>query len=137
MQRRTVVVALFPLYCLTACTEGTRDRESGLGPGGSSGAVGAAGTTGTSDGGSGGDIDVTCPARGGAQLEVLITGLPEGVDASVIVGGPIEGWGVLESRSLGSVDAAPYNEQAERETDYAPILRTKYDVKLAESHFCM
>jgi hypothetical protein len=137
MQRRTVVVALFPLYCLTACTEGTRDRESGLGPGGSSGAVGAAGTTGTSDGGSGGDIDVTCPARGGAQLEVLITGLPEGVDASVIVGGPIEGWGVLESRSLGSVVAGPYHVQAERVTDYDPIVRTMYDVQLAESDFCL
>ncbi|HEU4581689.1 MAG TPA: hypothetical protein VFS67_25710 [Polyangiaceae bacterium] len=135
MQRRTVAVALFPLCCLIACAEGTRERDSGLsGAGGSSGPVGMAGTAGAAGDGSGGD---TCPAQGGAQLEVLITGLPEGVEGDVIVGGPIEAWGVHDSRSLGTVVAGPYRVQAERVTAYDPIVRTMYDVQLGESEFCL
>lgn len=138
MQCRRVAIALFPLYCALACTEGTRERDSGRsGGGGASGAVGTAGTYGTA--GAAGSVGESpaCPAKGGAQLEVLITGLPEEVEADVIVGGPIESWGVQNSRSLGNVVGGPYRVTAERVAAYDPIVRTMYDVQLEESEFCL
>jgi sugar lactone lactonase YvrE len=138
MQCRRVAVALFPLYCAIACTEGTRERDSGVsGRGGASGAVGTAGSYGTA--GAAGSVgqNPVCPAKGGAQLEVVITGLPEGVDADVIVGGPIEAWGVNSSRSLGNVVGGPYLVKAERVAGYDPIVRTMYDVQLEEAEFCL
>ena len=132
MQCRRVAVALFPLCCLSACTQGTRERGTDLpGAGGTSGMVGTAGDS------SIGDANAACPAKGGAQLDVLITGLPEGLDADVIVGGPIEAWGVTNSRSLGNVVAGPYQVQVARVAGYDPIVRTMYDVQLDESTFCL
>ena len=138
MQCRRVAVALFPLYSLIACAEGTRDRDSNVaGAGGTSGTVGVAGTSGTT--GTAGSVGESnpCPAKGGAQLDVLITGLPDGVDAGVIVGGPIESWGINNSRSLGTVVGGPYHVQVERVAGYDPIVRTMYDVQLDESDFCL
>jgi streptogramin lyase len=68
---------------------------------------------------------------------VAVTGLPEGVAADVIVGGPIEAWGVTNSRSLGNVVGGPYHVQANRVAAYDPIVRTMYDVQLEESDFCL
>jgi len=128
MQCRVLAVALVPFYCLAACGEGTRERDSGDGI--HRGASGSAGTSGLPD-------PEACPASGSGQVEVQISGLPDGVDADVIVGGPIQAWGIQSSQSLGSVVAGPYRVQAERVAAYDPIVRTLYSYQLDVEEFCL
>jgi streptogramin lyase len=134
MQCRMWAVVLVPFYALVACSgEGTRERDSAIGP-----TRGAAGTSGIGAAGSSGTgTDDPCPAKGSGQVDVQITGLPDGVDADLIVGGPIEAVGVGSSRSLGTVVAGPYRVQAERVAAYDPIVRTLYDVQLDAENFCL
>jgi hypothetical protein len=131
MQCRSWAVVLVPLYCLVACSEeGSRERDPDPRTPGAAGTggLGAAGSNGTGD---------ACPATGTGQVDVQISGLPDGVEADVIVGGPLQALGVGASRSLGSVLSGPYRVQVERVAAYDPIVRTLYDVQLDADTFCL
>jgi hypothetical protein len=101
------------------------DETSGPGgAGGSSGSGGAGGST--SD----------CRPRGVGSIDVRITGLPAGVDAELVVGGPVEAIGVSADRTL-LVAAGPYQITPARVAAPDPVVRTLFEPVLETREFCL
>jgi streptogramin lyase len=129
MQRRwlrTMVMGI-PLAGTLACS-----TEDGAPAGG--GGSGGAGRGG--GGGTGGTASAGCPASGSGEIEVRISGLPAGVDASLIIGGPLGSRSVTEDTTFGEA-AGPYVLTPGRVAAPDPIVRTLFEPVLAETEFCL
>jgi hypothetical protein len=77
-----------------------------------------------------------CLLRGVGQLEIRITGLPDGVEGSMVVGGPVEAIGVSSNRTL-DVSAGLYVFTPERVAAPDPIVRTLFDPVLEQTELCL
>lgn len=110
-----------------ACSTGEDDPSGGGGTGG--------GGTGV-DAGTGGASGAACPASGSGQIEVRITGLPAGVDANLIIGGPLGSRAITEETTFGEA-AGRYELTPGRVAQPDPIVRTLFEYELAETSFCL
>jgi streptogramin lyase len=90
--------------------------------------MGSAGTS--AAGGSG------CVASGRGHIQVRVHGLPEGVPANLVVGGPIESLAVTADRTL-DVAAGPYVITTGPVAAPDPIVRTLFTDVLDETEFCL
>jgi hypothetical protein len=123
-----------PLAGALACSTedgapaGSGGSRSGAGPGGSSGTGGSSGA--------GGAAGAGCPASGSGEIEVRISGLPDGVDANLIIGGPLGSRSVTGDTTFGEA-AGPYVLTPGRVAAADPIVRTLFDPVLAEAEFCL
>jgi streptogramin lyase len=77
-----------------------------------------------------------CPEHGSGQLAIEITGLPEAVEADVLIAGPEQ----LEVRAAGTltaVTAGSYVVSAERVYDADAIVRTVFEATVTTPDFCL
>jgi len=100
-------------------TSGTGGRDAGGGIGGTGGASGAA-----------------CLARGSGSIEVRITGLPAGLDANLVIGGPLGSRAITKDTTFGEA-AGPYVLTPGRVAQPDPIVRTLFEYELGETEFCL
>jgi hypothetical protein len=98
----------------------------GPGPGGSGGNAGE-------DTGAGGG----CAEEGTGTLKVEVSGLPEGVDAEILIEGPGAPLAVVESGDLEDVDAGEFTVTIARAFDDDPIVRTVFEPSITSSEFCL
>lgn len=136
MQRwhKTMVMGI-PLAGALACSTEGGDPAGGAGRGGSEAAGGSSGA-GVAGAGAGGAPSVDCPASGSGTIEVTISGLPDGVDANLIVGGPLGSRAITEDTTLREA-AGVYVLAPGRVAAADPIVRTLFDYTLAETEFCL
>ena len=121
--RAAMLTAVLPGALACSADEGDPSGMGGTAAGGEGG-----------EGGTGGGTD--CPARGSGRIEVHITGLPSGVDADLLVGGPLGSRAVTTETTFGEA-AGPYVLTAGRVTAPDPIVRTLFDHALSETEFCL
>ncbi|HTV25391.1 MAG TPA: hypothetical protein VMG12_42140 [Polyangiaceae bacterium] len=119
-----------PLSGVFACST---DGGEPAGMGGSETAGGAGGTAGGPSGGAGG---MDCPARGSGRIDIHVTGLPSGVDANLVIGGPVTSRAITRDTNFGEA-AGPYVLTAGRVTEPDAIVRTLFDFELSETEFCL
>jgi hypothetical protein len=124
---RTMVMGI-PLAGTLACSTEEGD------PAGNGGSSGGGGTGGSS--GAGGTASAGCPAAGSGEIEVRISGLPAGVDANLIIGGPLGSRSITEDTTFGEA-AGPYVLTPGRVAAPDPIVRTLFEASLAETEFCL
>lgn len=135
MSCRAFALAFGPLCCVLACSSGSSDRGTG---GGGTGAVGEAGGGGSEVTGNGGSSPSDhCLLTGFGSVDVRVTGLPAGVEADLIVGGPADSQAVRASTTLENVAAGPYLLTPKRVAQPDTIVRTLYDYQIAETEFCL
>ncbi|HYQ01244.1 MAG TPA: hypothetical protein VER96_21380 [Polyangiaceae bacterium] len=143
-----------------ACSSTDSTPSGGAGSGGSAGSAGsggkASGGAGTSnaagEGGAGGVDDVpgaagdagaggasgssVCLESGKGDIDLVVSGLPKTVAASVTISGPHD---ALESESttLSDVPGGSYTVTAKRVYDSDPLVRTAYDPQISSPTFCL
>jgi streptogramin lyase len=129
---RTMVMGI-PLVATLACSteEGDPAGSGGSAGGGSAGGGGPGGGS-----GAGGTASAACPAAGSGEIEVRITGLPPGVGANLIIGGPLGSRSITEDTTFGEA-AGPYVLTPGRVAAPDPIVRTLFDAALVETEFCL
>lgn len=132
MQWRWLVSMGIPLAASFACSREPADPAARAGAGG----TGSAADAGGSAGASGGTAAPACPEEGSGVIEVRITGLPAGIDASLIVAGPLGSRSVTMSTTFDEV-AGPYLLAPARVTQPDPIVRTLFGYQLDERAFCL
>jgi hypothetical protein len=118
-----------------ACSTEEGDPAGEAGRGGSEASGGVAGA-GVAAGGAGGSTSGDCLASGSGAIEVRISGLPEGVDANLLIGGPLGSRAITEDTTFPEA-AGPYVLEAGRVAAPDPIVRTVFDYTLAETEFCL
>jgi hypothetical protein len=134
MLRRLLLIAWISCASALGCSSGGADDGAAGGTAGAQPQAGAAGEQSNAGAaGAGGD---SCAGRGGGRIEVRITGLPDGVDAGLIVGGPNGSEAVTSDRTL-EVAAGRYLATPSRVAVSDPIVRTLYDVEINETSFCL
>lgn len=109
-----------------ACEEGTEPRFGGVG-----GSVGGSGP-----GGAGGAAGAPCAEVGSGEIEVRVTGLPAGVDASLIVAGPLGSRAVTGDTTFREA-AGPYVLTPGRVAPPDPIARQLFDYELDVTELCL
>lgn len=119
-----------PLAGTLACSSDGGD------PSGSGGSAGAAGSGAGGSGGAGGTPSPACPASGSGEIEVRVSGLPDGVDANLIIGGPLGSRSITETTTFGE-SAGPYVLTPGRVAAPDPIVRTLFHPALSETEFCL
>lgn len=113
--------------------------------GGDAGAAGdtsaEAGASGESPSADAGAAGVgTCEHSGSGEIEVEVTGLPDGVDASVILDQPFSGGDreiATASRTFSGVGSGPWGVLSKRVYDEDPIVRTAYEPQVSVAEFCL
>ncbi|HYJ07523.1 MAG TPA: hypothetical protein VEX18_00900, partial [Polyangiaceae bacterium] len=125
-----------------ACSEGEvggggggdagEEAMGGDGPGPGPGPGGSGGNAGEETGAGGG-----CAEEGTGTLKVEVTGLPEGVDAEILIEGPGAPLAVVESGDLEDVDAGEFTVTIARAFDDDPIVRTVFEPSITSSEFCL
>ena len=105
---------------------GAGDGGDAAGEAGAPDAPGAAGAPGPS----------VCAESGQGQIELMVTGLPKTVAASIVISGASE---ALESESttLSDAPAGTYTVRAKRVYDDNPLVRTAYDAQVEPAAFCL
>jgi len=106
------------------------------GEGGASGAddgAGAAGEAGTA--GAAGAQNV-CLESGHGDIDLVVTGLPKTVAASVTISGAHDSV-ESESTTLSHVPGGSYSVTAKRVYDADPLVRTAYDAQISSPTFCL
>jgi hypothetical protein len=129
---RTMVMGI-PLAATLACSTEEGDPAGG-GSGGSTGPGGSSGVGGSS--GAGGTPSAGCPASGSGEIEIRISGLPAGVDANLIIGGPLGSRSITEDTTFGEA-AGPYVLTPGRVAAPDAIVRTLFDAAPVETEFCL
>lgn len=97
---------------------------------------GAAGAPARGGSGGSGASAGDCRARGVGRIEIRISGLPEGVDAELVVGGPVEAIGVSADRTL-DMAAGPILIDPAHVAAPDPIVRTLFEPVLEAREFCL
>ena len=133
MLRRLLLIAWISGPSALGCSSGDTDDGAAGGTAGTE-QTGAAGRQGSA--GAAGAAGDSCGGRGGGRIEVRITGLPDGVEASSIVGGPNGSEAVTSDRTL-EVAAGRYLVTASRVAVSDPIVRTLYDYEINQTAFCL
>jgi streptogramin lyase len=134
MSCRALALAFGPLCCVLACSSGESERDGA----GGTGAVGQSGNGGSGMTGVGGSAaSGDCLITGYGSVDVRITGLPAGVEAELIVGGPADSQAVRSSATLENVAAGPYLLTAQRVAQPDTRVRRVYDYALGETEFCL
>lgn len=77
-----------------------------------------------------------CPEQGSGEVVIEITGLPEGVEADVLIAGPTH-HEVKASGTLTDVAAGSYAVTAARVYDADPLVRTVFDANVTTPDFCV
>ncbi|HYP74585.1 MAG TPA: hypothetical protein VER12_01445 [Polyangiaceae bacterium] len=105
------------------------------GAGGASEQAGAAGEAGA-DASAGGSGSNECRESGAGDIDLVVTGLPQTVAASIVISGPHD---ALESESttLSDVPGGAYSVTAKRVYDADPVVRTAYDGQVDSPTFCL
>jgi hypothetical protein len=93
---------------------------------GGSGAAGSGGSAGDDVGGSSGEGGGLCSRNGTGRLEIVIEGLPEGIDAGLILIGPRASLDVEASKTIEAAPTGPYEIAPARVAEPDPIVRTVY-----------
>jgi|GEM_PF-763815 len=113
---------------------GGAGTSNGAGEGGASGAgevPGAAGEAGAAGAG-----PAVCLESGTGDVDVIVTGLPKNVAASVTISGPHDSV-ESESTTLSGVPGGSYSVSAKRVYDANPLVRTAYDAQISSPTFCL
>jgi len=112
---------------------GAAGRADASGAGGTSDEAGAAGTAGAAGSDDGPSV---CLDSGLGEIELVVTGLPATVAASISISGASE---ALESESTTLSDApgGQYSVIAKRVYDADPLVRTVYDAQIDAPTFCL
>jgi hypothetical protein len=77
-----------------------------------------------------------CPASGSGEIEIRITGLPAGVEANLVLGGPLGSRSITADTTFGEA-AGPYVLTPGGVAQPDPIVRTLFDHELSETEFCL
>jgi len=77
-----------------------------------------------------------CPEQGSGELAIEITGLPEEIEADVLIAGP-EQLEVTVGSTLTGVTAGGYSVTAARVYDADAIVRTVFDATVTMHEFCL
>ncbi len=124
------------LAVAAACSDGddsTDPDRSGAGGAGD----GTAGADGAGEGpGSAGSGGAGCAEDGSGSVQVVINGLPAGVDAAITLEGAAS-TPVTASETLTDLAGGSYRITAERVFDTDPMVRTVYHPTLATSSLCL
>ena len=104
------------------------------GEGGASGAGDVPGAAG--DAGAAGAGPAVCLEAGTGDIDVIVTGLPKNVAASVTVSGPHDSV-ESESTTLSGVPGGSYTVTAKRVYDASSPVRTAYDAQVSSPTFCL
>lgn len=111
---------------------------------GSSNAAGEGGASGSNDAaaGSAGEAGAAgagpsvCFESGTGDVDLVVTGLPKTVAASVTISGAYDAV-ESESTTLSNVPAGSYSVTAKRVYDADPLVRTAYDAQVSSPTFCL
>lgn len=107
------------------------------GPGGGSGAAGSGGASAGGASGAAGAGEGGCGSAGAGDIDLHITGLPQGLDAGLILRGPRGAQAIFESTALAGIDAGTYLLELQRVGDADPSVRTLYEPTASATEFCL
>ena len=136
MKYRFIVTGvLSAVVMVSGCTEDDSTETDGTGGTSTGGTGGSAGSSGT--GAEGGDGPVGCTTEGTGTVEIDVSGLPDGVDAS----GALAGTGVLEpftsDTTFEDLPTGDYSVDAEVVLDDDPIVRSVFLPTVRGGDFCL
>lgn len=132
-----VWVALTSVTALTSfgCIAEHPDVDGTSGGSGAGVGTGGGELGGSASGGAGSGAN--CLARGAGRIDIQIVGLPEGVDANLILTGPLGARALAASTVIEGIAAGPYTVAPVRVSDFDPIVRTVYEYADLETEFCV
>jgi len=113
---------------------GGAGASNAAGEGGASGAGDVPGAAG--EAGAAGARPTVCLEAGKGDIDVIVTGLPKNVAASVTVSGPHDSI-ESESTTLSGVPGGSYSVAAKRVYDANSPVRTAYDPQVSSPTFCL
>ncbi len=114
---------------MSACIAGHPDVGAAAGAGGSSGDTAGAG--------GGAEVPYACRQVGAGRIEVDVTGLPAGVEASIILTGPLGSRAIAASEVIEAAPGGPYELLATRVTEPDPIVRSVYEYRGGDVELCL
>lgn len=99
--------------------------------------AGGTGGDGSGAGGSAGGGPGACPQIGAGRIELDIRGLPEGVDANLLLTGPLGSRAITASEVIEGAPGGPHQLLVSRVTAADPIVRGVYEAHGGQSELCL
>lgn len=100
-------------------------------------AAGAGGSSGDDTGSGGSGAQDTCAQAGAGRIEVGVSGLPEGIEASILLTGPLGSRAFAASEVIEGAPGGPYQILVSRVTEPDPIVRSVYEYRGSAAELCL